>query len=221
LTALISLLVKKTSSSCGVAGRFGNRTLPFSQHSKNYELLLLDFVNHSLIHIFALQNSHIVSISPQSHCIGADVSSSPINFNVSSPIEGCAHATACCTVRRSQHKRLFCYCSVSDGLANSRRCLARRFLCKQLWRSSADSDVSWLNYTRTLICGTRFSKKQDISAHPHHLGNTKQMIMFHHPNTTFFHIPAPPCSLDWTLTINVVHLQLVGNLALFFLSCLN
>jgi hypothetical protein len=37
-----------------------------------------------------------------------------------------------------------------------------------------------------LICGTWFSKKQEILAHPHHLSNTK-MIMFNHPNTTFPH----------------------------------
>jgi hypothetical protein len=52
----LSLLVKRTSSSCGVAGRFGNRTLPFSQHKENYGLLLLDFANRFLIHIFTLQN---------------------------------------------------------------------------------------------------------------------------------------------------------------------
>jgi hypothetical protein len=56
LTALLSLLVKRTSSSCGVAGRFGNKTLPFSQHRENFGLLLLNFANHSLIPIFALQN---------------------------------------------------------------------------------------------------------------------------------------------------------------------
>ncbi len=59
LTALLFLLVKKTSSSCGVAGRFGNRTLPFSQHRENCGLLFVEFANRSLIHIFALQNPHI------------------------------------------------------------------------------------------------------------------------------------------------------------------
>jgi len=54
LTALLSLLVKKTSSSCGVVGRFGNRTLPFSQHRENYGLLFIDFADRFLIHIFAL-----------------------------------------------------------------------------------------------------------------------------------------------------------------------
>jgi hypothetical protein len=81
LTALLSLLVKKTSNSCGVARRLGNRTLPFLQHRENYGLLLLNFANHSLIHIFALQNPQIVSISPQSHHAGADASSSPNNYN--------------------------------------------------------------------------------------------------------------------------------------------
>jgi hypothetical protein len=81
LTSLLSLLVKRTSNSCGVVGRFGNKILPFSQHRKNYGLLLLNFANHSLIHIFALQNPQIVSISPQSHCARADVSSSPNNCN--------------------------------------------------------------------------------------------------------------------------------------------
>jgi hypothetical protein len=100
LTTLLSLLVKKTSSSYGVVGRLGNRTLPFSQHKKNCGLLLLDFANRSLIHIFALYNLQIVSISPQSHRVGVDVSSSPNNYNASLPKEGCAHATACCMVRR-------------------------------------------------------------------------------------------------------------------------
>jgi hypothetical protein len=52
--ALLSLLVKRTSS--GVARRFNNRTLPFSQHREKCGLLLLDFANRSLIHIFALKN---------------------------------------------------------------------------------------------------------------------------------------------------------------------
>jgi hypothetical protein len=54
LMTLLSLLVKRTSSSCGVAGRLNNRTLPFSQHRENCGLMLLDFINRSLIHIFAL-----------------------------------------------------------------------------------------------------------------------------------------------------------------------
>jgi hypothetical protein len=54
LTTFFSLLVKKTFSSCDVARRLGNRTLPFSQHKKNCGLLLLDFANRSLIHIFVL-----------------------------------------------------------------------------------------------------------------------------------------------------------------------
>jgi len=56
LTILLSLLVKRTSSSCGVARRLDNRTLPFLQYRENCGLLLLDFANRSLIHIFALQN---------------------------------------------------------------------------------------------------------------------------------------------------------------------
>jgi hypothetical protein len=57
--ALLFLLVKRTSSSYNVVGRLGNKTLPFLQHKKNNRLLLLDFANHSLIHIFALQNPQI------------------------------------------------------------------------------------------------------------------------------------------------------------------
>jgi hypothetical protein len=56
LMALFSSLVKRTSNSYNIAGRLGNRTLPFSQHRENYGLLLLDFANRSFIHIFALQN---------------------------------------------------------------------------------------------------------------------------------------------------------------------
>jgi hypothetical protein len=56
LMALISLLVKRISSSYGVAGRLSNRTLPFSQHRENCGLLLLDFANRSLIHTFVFQN---------------------------------------------------------------------------------------------------------------------------------------------------------------------
>jgi len=81
--ALLSLLVKRTSSSYGVAGRFGNRILLFSQHKENYGLLFFDFADRSLIHIFVLQNPHIMSISPQSHLPGADASSSPNNYNAS------------------------------------------------------------------------------------------------------------------------------------------
>jgi hypothetical protein len=66
LMALFSLLSKRTSSSYSIVGRLGNRILPFSKHKENDGLLLLNFANHSLIHIFALQNPQIVSISPQS-----------------------------------------------------------------------------------------------------------------------------------------------------------
>ncbi len=71
------------TNSCGVTRRFDNKTLPFSQHKENYGLLLFDFANHSLIHIFTLQNRHIVSISAQSHRVEANVSSSPNNCNAS------------------------------------------------------------------------------------------------------------------------------------------
>jgi hypothetical protein len=54
LMAFLSLLVTRTSSSWGVARKLGNRTLPFSQHRENRGLLLFDFTNRSLIHIFAL-----------------------------------------------------------------------------------------------------------------------------------------------------------------------
>jgi hypothetical protein len=81
LTAFLSLLVKRTSISYSVTGRLDNRTLPFSQHRENCGLLLLNFANHSLIHIFTLQNPQIVSISPQSHRVGVDTSSSLNNCN--------------------------------------------------------------------------------------------------------------------------------------------
>jgi hypothetical protein len=107
------------------------------------------------------------------------------------PREGCARVVACCTVRCSRHRRLFRSCGISNGLADFIRYLARHSLCKWLWRSRVDFDVSWLNFARTLICGTWFSKKQEISTHPHHLGNTEQMIMFHHSSqyylSTFQH----------------------------------
>jgi hypothetical protein len=134
LTALLSLLVKRTSSSCGVARRFGERTLPFSQHKKNYGLLFVDFADRSLIHIFPLQNPHIVSISPQSHRPEADTSSSLNNCNASLQREGCS----CC--------------------------LACHSLCRRLRRSCADSDVPWLNSARTLMCGTGFSKESICSS---------------------------------------------------------
>ncbi len=115
LTALLSLLVKRTSSSCSVARRFSNRTLPFSQHRKNCGLLFVDFADRSLIHIFALQNPHIVSISPQSHRPGADASSSPNNCNAS--------------LRREGYSRYW----------------ARHFFYRRLRRSCADSDVlDWI-----------------------------------------------------------------------------
>jgi hypothetical protein len=140
--ALLSLLVKRTSSSYDVTRRLSKKTLPFSQHKKNYGLLLLDFANRSLIHIFALQNPHIVSISPQSHRPGADLSLSPNKCNASLPREGYAHAATCCTVCRSRHRRLLHSCNVSDGPVDFVHCVARRSLCKRLRRSCADSNVS-------------------------------------------------------------------------------
>jgi hypothetical protein len=116
---LLSLLVKRTSNSCSVAGRLENRNFPLSQHKENCGLLLLDFANRSLIHILALQNPQIVSISPQSHHVEANMSSSANNCNVSLPREGCAHAAACCTVRCSRPRRLLHSCGVLDGLADS------------------------------------------------------------------------------------------------------
>jgi hypothetical protein len=143
--ALLSFLVERTSSSCSVIGRLDNRTLPLSQHKENCGLLLFDFANRSIIHIFALQNPQIVSIFPQSHCVEANKSSSPNNCNVSLPKEGCACVVACCTVRCFWCRRLFCSCGVSDGPSDSIRCLARRSLYKQLQCSSVDSNVSWSN----------------------------------------------------------------------------
>jgi len=159
LTALFFLPVKRTSSFCSVDGRFGNRTLSFLQHKENCGLLLLDFANHSLMHIFALQNPHIVSISPQSHRFGANAFSSSNNCNVSLPREGCARAATYCIVCGSRHRRLLRSYDVSNGLADFVRCLALRSLCRWLRHSCADSDVFWLNFAGTLICGTRFSKE--------------------------------------------------------------
>jgi hypothetical protein len=150
-------------------------------------LLLLGFANRSLIHIFALQNPQIVSIYPQSHCVGVNAFSSPYYYSVSLLREGCACDAACCMIRRYRHRWLLHSYGVSNGPTDSIRCLTHSSLCKRLRHLRADFDVSWLNSTRTLICGTRFPKKQKILAHPHHLGNTEQMIMFHHPNTTFPH----------------------------------
>jgi len=50
-------------------------------HIESYGLLLLDFANCSLIHIFTLQNPLIMSISPQSHRVEIDASSFPNNCN--------------------------------------------------------------------------------------------------------------------------------------------
>jgi hypothetical protein len=120
LTALLSLLVKTTSSSCDVAGRFGNKTLPFLQHRKNCGLLFVKFADRSLIHIFALQNPHIVSISPQSYHPGADVSASQNNCNASLRRKGCSH------------------------------CLARHSLYRRLRHSCADSNVPWADTSPSL-----------------------------------------------------------------------
>jgi hypothetical protein len=103
--------------------------------------LLLDFVNRSLIHIFALQNPQIVSISPQSHHFGADAFSFPNNCNASLPKESCPCVIAYCMVRRSQHTRLLHSCGVSNGLANFIHCLAHRSFCKRLRHYHADFDV--------------------------------------------------------------------------------
>ncbi len=136
------MLVKRTSSSCGVARRLGNKTLPFLQHRENYGLLLFDFANRFLIHIFALQNPQIMSISPQSHRVRADTSSFPNNCNVSLLKEGCARVVACCTIFHSQRKRLLCSCGVLDGPADFVRCLASHSLSRRLRRSHANSNVS-------------------------------------------------------------------------------
>jgi hypothetical protein len=85
-------------------------------HRENCGLLFLD-----MIHIFALQNPHIVSISPQSHRPEANASSSRNNCNASLWTESCS------------------------------RCLARYSLCRRLRRSCVDSDVPWLNSAWTSI----------------------------------------------------------------------
>ncbi len=107
LMAFLSLPVKRTSSSCSVIGRLGNRTLPFSQHKENFGLLLFDFANRSLIHIFTLQNPQIVSISPQSHRARADTSSSPNNYN------GLVDSV-CCLAHYFLYRRLRCSRADSD-----------------------------------------------------------------------------------------------------------
>jgi len=139
---LFSLLVKRTSSSCDVTRRFDNKTLSFSQHRKNYGLLLFDFANHSLIHIFTLQNPQIMSIFPRSHHAEVDASSSPNNCNASLLKKGYAWAVACYTVHHSQCRQLLRSCGISNGPTNFIRCLARRYLYRQLRRSRADSNVS-------------------------------------------------------------------------------
>jgi hypothetical protein len=136
------LLVKKTSNSCSVVGRLGNKTLPFSQHRENCGLLLFDFANCFLIHIFTLQNPQIVSISPQSHRAEADVSLFPKNCNASLPREGCARGAACCTVCRSRRRRLLRSCGVLDGSVDSVCCLAHCYLYRRLRHSHVDFDVS-------------------------------------------------------------------------------
>jgi hypothetical protein len=127
--------------------------LPFSQHRENCGWLF-DFADCSLIHIFALQNPHIVSISPESHRPGADASSSPNNCNASLRREGCSH----CLARLSLRRRLRHSCANSDVPSadasltpnncnaslrreGCSRCLARCFVYSQLRHSCADSDV--------------------------------------------------------------------------------
>jgi hypothetical protein len=131
LMTLLSLLVKRTSSFYGVAGRLGNITLPFSQHKENCGLILLNLANRSLIHIFALQNPQIVSISPQSHRVGVDASSFPNNCNASLPREGCACVVAYCIVCHSRRKWLFYSCGILDGSADfTNNCIiTKRRLC--------------------------------------------------------------------------------------------
>jgi hypothetical protein len=103
LIALLFLLVKRTSSSCSVTIKLDNRTLPFSQHIKNCGLLLLDFANHSLIHIFVLHNPQIVSISPQSHRVRANASLSLNNYNGLVDFIHClAHRSLCRQLRPSR-----------------------------------------------------------------------------------------------------------------------
>ncbi len=96
-----------------------------------------------------------MSISPQSHHAEADMSSFPNNCNVSLLRKSCAHA-ATCTVRRFWCRQLLRSCGILDGPACSIHCMAHRFLYRRLRRSCANSDVSWLNSPRALICGTWF-----------------------------------------------------------------
>ncbi len=118
---------------------------------------MFNFANHFLIHIFALQNPQIVSISPQSHRADANTSSSTNNCNASLPREGYACVVACCTVRHSRRRRLLRSCGISDGsvdFANNYNvslprkgyacattcCTVRRFRHRRLLRSCGVSD---------------------------------------------------------------------------------
>ncbi len=83
----------------------------------------------------------------------------PKNYNVTLIREGCACVVAYGTVCHSWHRRLLCSCGVSDGPTDSVRCLTRHSLCRWKQRSCANFDMSWLNFVRTLIWGTRFSKE--------------------------------------------------------------
>jgi len=105
-----------------------------------------------------------VSISPRSHRAKVDASSSLNNCNASLLREGCACATTCCTVRHFRRRWLLWSYGVSYGSADFVRCLARCCLYRRSQCSRADFDVSWLNSTGALICGTRFSKESICSS---------------------------------------------------------
>jgi hypothetical protein len=95
--------------------------LPFSQHKENCGLLFVDFADRSLIHIFALQNPHIMSISPQSHRPEADTSSSPNNCNASLRREGCSR----CLAWRSLCRRCDVHVQILTCLELTHLCLQR------------------------------------------------------------------------------------------------
>jgi hypothetical protein len=98
-----------------------------------------------------------MSISPWSHCVGVDAFSFVNNYNASLLREGCARASACCTVRYSRHIQLLRFCGISNGPANSANncnvslpregyarvaacCTVRRSWRRRLFRSYGVSD---------------------------------------------------------------------------------
>jgi hypothetical protein len=119
-------------------------------------LLFVDFTDRSLIHIFALQTPHIVSISPQSHRPRANASASTNNYNASLQREGCSRCLACHSLCRWLRRSCANFdvpwadtssspnnCNVSLQREGCSHYLARRSLCRRVQHSCADSEVPW------------------------------------------------------------------------------